>query len=122
MYNQGKNSLNISRRKGKWKDDRSRFFELIQTKQIKLTDKQKKAVTTSEGVVLVISVPGSGKTLSSIIRIGYLILVRNINPNLISCISFSKAAALEMKIDLIQSLVIQLNIVLIFQLFTHYVI
>ncbi len=98
------------------------FFELIQTKQIKLTDKQKKAVTTSEGVVLVISVPGSGKTLSSIIRIGYLILVRNINPNLISCISFSKAAALEMKIDLIQSLVIQLNIVLIFQLFTHYVI
>ncbi len=37
------------------------FFELIQTKQIKLTDKQKKAVTTSEGVVLVISVPGSGK-------------------------------------------------------------
>ncbi|EDT84111.1 ATP-dependent helicase [Clostridium botulinum] len=73
------------------------FFELIQTKQIKLTDKQKKAVTTSEGVVLVISVPGSGKTLSSIIRIGYLILVRNINPNLISCISFSKAAALEMK-------------------------
>ncbi|WP_370644513.1 UvrD-helicase domain-containing protein [Sporosarcina sp. ACRSL] len=63
---------------------------------IELNDVQKKAVLHSEGPMLLLACPGSGKTTTMIMRIGYLIEEKNVNPNRIKAITFSRASALDM--------------------------
>nr|MBQ8253750.1 ATP-dependent helicase [Lachnospiraceae bacterium] len=61
------------------------------------TPRQWEAITFAEGTMLVLAGPGSGKTYVITRRIRYLIEEENVDPAHILTITFTKAAALEMK-------------------------
>lgn len=63
----------------------------------KFNESQKKAIEFKNGPCLVLSGPGSGKTFVLINRIWTLITKHNINPSNILIITFTRAAANEMK-------------------------
>lgn len=62
-----------------------------------LNDAQREAVTHGEGPALVLAGPGSGKTTVIVKRILYLIWVRQIPPEEILVVTFTKDAALSMQ-------------------------
>ncbi|RAP77046.1 ATP-dependent helicase [Paenibacillus montanisoli] len=62
-----------------------------------LNEVQKQAVLHTEGALLLLASPGSGKTTTIIMRIGYLIEVKRVHPSRIKAVTFSKASALDMK-------------------------
>lgn len=62
-----------------------------------LNPEQEKAVLHGKGPALVLAGPGSGKTFVLTNRIKHLILNHHINPQNILTITFTKAAAMEMK-------------------------
>ncbi|WP_270567482.1 ATP-dependent helicase, partial [Clostridium beijerinckii] len=73
------------------------FMKLIESKDVKYTKQQMKAIFHTNGPALILAVPGSGKTTTIIGRIGNLILNHNVNPKNILAITFSKASALDMR-------------------------
>ncbi|MGP0584291.1 ATP-dependent helicase [Paenibacillus timonensis] len=58
---------------------------------------QKQAVLHTEGPLLLLASPGSGKTTTIIKRIGYLIEEKGIPPRRIKAVTFSRASASDMK-------------------------
>ncbi|UUZ91803.1 UvrD-helicase domain-containing protein [Paenibacillus sp. P25] len=64
---------------------------------VTLNEVQRKAVLQTEGPLLLLASPGSGKTTTIIMRIGYLIEERRINPARIKAVTFSRASADDMK-------------------------
>lgn len=64
---------------------------------VELNAVQKQAVLRTDGPLLLLASPGSGKTTTLIMRIGYLIEVRGISPSRIAAITFSRAAAADMR-------------------------
>lgn len=64
---------------------------------ITLNEQQKKAATTINGAVLLLAVPGSGKTTTLITRLGYMIEECNINPSEILTLTYTVAATNDMK-------------------------
>ena len=66
-------------------------------KHIKLNEVQKQAVINSEGALLLLATPGSGKTTTMIMKIGYLIEVKGVQAEEIKSVTFSRVAAIEMK-------------------------
>lgn len=62
-----------------------------------LNDIQAEAVHQTEGPLLLLASPGSGKTTTIIMRIGYLIEEKGVDPARIKAVTFSRASANDMK-------------------------
>ncbi|MHA6480824.1 ATP-dependent helicase [Paenibacillus sp. strain BS8-2] len=63
---------------------------------VELNDVQRQAVLTTEGPLLLLASPGSGKTTTMIMRIGYMIEVKGAEPSRIKAVTFSRASARDM--------------------------
>jgi len=72
--------------------------------QSNFNEKQKEAISLGFGPAMILAGPGSGKTHTLLYRIKYLICELNISPKNILVITFTKAAALEMKERAVQVL------------------
>ena len=59
-------------------------------------DQQKEAIQTTEGPLLIIAGPGTGKTFTLVKRIVYLITERGIQPEEIMVATFTEKAAKEL--------------------------
>lgn len=64
---------------------------------IKLNEQQDAAVSATEGAVLLLAVPGSGKTTVLVARLGYMIFARNISPESILTMTYTVAATKDMR-------------------------
>lgn len=73
------------------------FNEFIQRFNIKLNEQQKRAVLETEGALLLLAVPGSGKTTVIVSRIGYMIYCLGVPPEKILTLTFSVSATKDMK-------------------------
>ena len=73
------------------------FEELKEKFGIKLNTAQYEAVQTTEGAVLLLAVPGSGKTTVLVTRLGYMIYGARIPPASILTMTYTVAAAQDMK-------------------------
>ncbi len=63
---------------------------------IQLNAQQRSAVQTVEGPVLLLAVPGSGKTTVLVTRLGYMIYCQNIAPEQILTVTYTVAATRDM--------------------------
>lgn len=73
------------------------FFEKMhQLTGVCLNEVQQKAIRYSEGPLLLLASPGSGKTTTLNMKIGYLLLVKKVPAHKILAITFSKASAIDM--------------------------
>lgn len=73
------------------------FQEFIETYQIKLNIDQLEAVQAVDGAVLLLAVPGSGKTTVLVTRLGYMIYCLGIAPSSILTMTYTVAATHDMK-------------------------
>ena len=64
---------------------------------MELNASQHAAITTTEGPLLIVAGPGSGKTMTLVGRIIYLIQEKKVNPDHILAISFTQKAAQEIR-------------------------
>ncbi|MEF3310405.1 ATP-dependent helicase [Paenibacillus sp. GYB004] len=64
---------------------------------VALNEVQQKAVLQTEGPLLLLASPGSGKTTTIIMRIGHLIEGKGVDPSRIKAVTFSRASASDMK-------------------------
>ena len=77
---------------------REDFFERKKREVgVSLNEVQKKAVLHTNGPLLLLASPGSGKTMTTIMRIGYIIEEKDINPARIKAVTFSRESASDMK-------------------------
>lgn len=70
--------------------------EFETTFSVKLNQQQKEAVQSTKGSVLLLAVPGSGKTTVLVTRLGYMIYCRNIPPESILTVTYTVAATKDM--------------------------
>ena len=73
------------------------FLEFSKKYKLNLNKEQEVAVTQTDGAILLLAVPGSGKTYTLVSRIGYMIACRNINPERILTMTYTVAATNDMR-------------------------
>ena len=73
------------------------FQEFIETYHIKLNNAQNEAVQAVEGAVLLLAVPGSGKTTVLVTRLGYMLYCLGIHPSSILTMTYTVAATHDMR-------------------------
>lgn len=71
--------------------------QFLTTYHLSLNQQQQQAVQTLEGPVLLLAVPGSGKTTVLVSRIGYMVLVHGIPPESILTMTYTVSAAQDMR-------------------------
>ncbi|MBQ3559204.1 MAG: UvrD-helicase domain-containing protein [Agathobacter sp.] len=74
-----------------------KYIAFKEKHNIILNNQQERALQAVEGAVLLLAVPGSGKTTVLIDRIGYMVLVKGILPENILVLSYNKDAAQELQ-------------------------
>ncbi len=74
-----------------------KYQEFKERYHVRLNKQQERALQAIEGAVLLLAVPGSGKTTVLVDRIGYMILVKNISPKNILALTYNKDAQLELQ-------------------------
>ena len=60
-------------------------------------EQQNKAIVWNTGPALILAGPGSGKTFTTVERVRYLIEIHHVNPSNILVITFTRAAARQMR-------------------------
>ena len=70
--------------------------EFLERYASKLNEQQIEAVRTTEGPVLLLAVPGSGKTTVLVNRLGYMLYVKSIDPSNILTLTYTVAATKDM--------------------------
>lgn len=70
--------------------------EFETTFSVKLNQQQKEAVQSTKGPVLLLAVPGSGKTTVLVTRLGYMIYCKSIPPESILTVTYTVAATKDM--------------------------
>ena len=80
-------------------------MSIIQEKNTQITPntKQLECIKTTDGPVMVLAGPGTGKTFTIIERIKYM-LETGIKPESVLCLTYSEAAANEMKARLVKNI------------------
>lgn len=73
------------------------FEDFTEKYKIKLNSQQFDAVRAVEGPVLLLAVPGSGKTTVLVTRLGYMLYCRNIIPEEILTMTYTVAATADMR-------------------------
>lgn len=73
------------------------FYELKETYGLQLNEAQARAVQETEGAVLLLAVPGSGKTTVLVARLGYMVIGLGIAPSSILTMTYTVAATRDMK-------------------------
>lgn len=73
------------------------FVKMKDETGVQLNDVQKEAVLHSTGPLLLLASPGSGKTTTLNMKIGYLILEKGYQPSKILAVTFSRASAQDMR-------------------------
>lgn len=73
------------------------FKEFSDKYKVQLNAQQAAAVRTTQGAVLLLAVPGSGKTTVLVTRLGYMIFCKNIAPENILTMTYTVAATKDMK-------------------------
>ncbi len=73
------------------------FKEFKEAYRVRLTPAQEQAVQTVDGPVLLLAVPGSGKTTVLVTRLGYMILGCGISPRSILTMTYTVAATHDMR-------------------------
>ena len=71
--------------------------EFWTTFPIQLNEQQMAAVRQTEGPVLLLAVPGSGKTTVLVARLGYLLYCKGISPQQLLTVTYTVSAARDMK-------------------------
>jgi DNA helicase-2/ATP-dependent DNA helicase PcrA len=69
----------------------------FQEEYLKLNGQQRLAVDTTEGPVMVIAGPGTGKTQILAARIGKILLETDVSPDNILCLTYTDAGAIAMR-------------------------
>ena len=64
---------------------------------IELNFQQEAAVRAIDGPILLLAVPGSGKTTVLVTRLGYMVLEKNIDPQSILTMTYTVAATADMR-------------------------
>ena len=72
------------------------YQQFVQTFHIQLNPQQEAAVRQTEGPVLLLAVPGSGKTTVLVTRLGYLLYCRGVAPEQILTVTYTRAATQDM--------------------------
>ena len=73
------------------------FEEYKKKYSLQLTDQQDRAVQTVNGPVLVLAVPGAGKTTVLVARLGYMLFCLGILPEEILIVTYTVAATKDMR-------------------------
>lgn len=73
------------------------YREFQQAYGLTLNEQQEQAVQTVDGAVLLLAVPGSGKTTVLVNRLGYLIYGKGVPPEQILTVTYTVAATRDMK-------------------------
>lgn len=72
------------------------FYNYLLEHDIRLTKQQQLAVNTIDGPVLLLAVPGSGKTTVLVARLGFMIYEKRIDPGSILTLTYTVAATRDM--------------------------
>ena len=73
------------------------FLKFKDKYHLQLNAQQSEAVCTVDGPVLLLAVPGSGKTTTLVSRLGFMIEAHSITPESILTVTYTKAAAADMQ-------------------------
>ena len=73
------------------------YDELIRNISVNPDPQQEAAIQTVDGPVLLLAVPGSGKTTVLVTRLGYMVLCRGVAPESILTMTYTVAATADMR-------------------------
>ena len=75
----------------------ARFEGFCREYRLTLNPEQQRAMQSVDGANLLLAVPGSGKTTVLVARLGYMTMAKGINPREIIAVTYTKAAAADMR-------------------------
>ena len=78
-------------------DQDPKYIEFSSKYNVELDEQQTRALQRVGGNSLIVAVPGSGKTTTLINRLGYMINYKNVSPDEVLAITYTKKAAREMR-------------------------